>query len=133
MTEKKENSHAGITVSLVILWVIVVFLLGSLIYVYFINRTLRKAGAQTVSIEDPGEVIRQVGELMTVPTDETPTVALISDVSKLKMINPIFYENVENGDILIVYTSVTVIYRQTENKIVNAAPVFIHDSDEKYP
>jgi hypothetical protein len=68
-------------------------------------------------------VIQKVGELYILPKDEDPTVAAITNKSKLD--GQEFFSNAKDGDYLIVYSKakVALIYRQSVNKLVNAGPI----------
>jgi hypothetical protein len=75
------------------------------------------------------ELVGVLGKLIELPSDETPTVATISEKDKLA--GQVFFKNVENGDILFAYTNAmkAILYRPTTNKIVNVAPISI-DQDQ---
>ena len=76
-------------------------------------------------------VTDKVGKLMILPKGETPTVATITDIDKLKADQP-FYNDAQNGDQLLVYPSVrrAIIYSPSRNIIVNSGPVYVQD-DQK--
>jgi len=59
-----------------------------------------------------------VGELINVP-DELPTVTTIVDIIALQNSDSDFYKDAQNGDIVLIYTSLAVIYRESENKVIN--------------
>lgn len=71
-------------------------------------------------------LINTLGKLIELPSDETPSVATISD--KEKLVNQPFFKNAENGDILFAYTNSmkAIIYRPSTNKIINVAPISIN-------
>jgi hypothetical protein len=83
-------------------------------------------GAAAVQAEVDG-TIAKVGKLITLPADEKPTVATVTDVSKIK--NQPFFQNAKNGDIVLVYTKAqkAILYRPTENKIVEVGAVNINN------
>ncbi|MEO7364045.1 MAG: hypothetical protein ABIV43_00865, partial [Candidatus Saccharimonadales bacterium] len=58
-----------------------------------------------------------------VPADETPTVATVSNVEKLK--GQTFFANAQIGDKVIVYVNAkqAILYRPSTNQIVTMAPV----------
>ena len=60
---------------------------------------------------------------MELPQGETPTVATISDVTKLA--DQTFFKSAKNGDVLLAYTAAmeAVIYRPSANMIINVAPI----------
>lgn len=69
------------------------------------------------------DLLNKISEITIVPTDEVPTVATITDVSKLK--DQVFFSNAENGDKLLVYprASRAILYRPSTNKVVEAMTV----------
>jgi len=69
------------------------------------------------------QLIIEVGKLMVLPTVEQPTVATVSDVTKL--IDQPFFANAKNGDKVLIYTQSkkAILYRESINKIVEVAPV----------
>jgi hypothetical protein len=47
----------------------------------------------------------------------------VDDVNRLRQTNPNFYQNIEQGDYLLMYAHKAVIYRKSSNMIVNVAPI----------
>jgi len=68
------------------------------------------------------QIVEEVRKLIDIPTDIEPTVATIVDVELLRTKNP-FYDKAENGDHLIVTPNRAILYRASENKIIDVAPV----------
>jgi hypothetical protein len=62
-----------------------------------------------------------------------PAIATISDKELVKKSNPEFYKNVENNDMLVIYPSRVIIYRESENKIINVAPISASQSSQTQP
>ncbi len=93
---------------------------------------LKKAQTQLEKqIEDPQaeakkqteELLQKVGQLMVLPTDEEPTIATVSDLSKLS--EQEFFKNAQLGDKVIIYYKAkkAILYRPFENKIIELAPL----------
>lgn len=95
---------------------VVVVLVISLIVPSMVSKNKGKASQAT-------KVISQVEKVLLVPDRSDPTVIEVSDVARLKKNNPEFYQNVEQGDYLLMYSDKAVIYRQKQNKIINVAPI----------
>lgn len=75
------------------------------------------ARAEALAISD------KVGKLMTLPTDEEPTVATVTD--KEKLASQPFFANAQNGDKVLIYTKArkAILYRPSLNMIIEVAPV----------
>lgn len=71
------------------------------------------------------ELVGRVGSLIELPKEEDPTIATVSDRSKLA--DQPFFKNSENGDKVLIYTKSkkAILYRPSTNKIIEVAPVNI--------
>lgn len=69
------------------------------------------------------ELITEVGSKIMLPSDEKPTVAVVSDISRLK--DQQFFSSGQNGDIVLIYMNAkrAILYRPADKKIVEVAPV----------
>lgn len=69
------------------------------------------------------ELVTSVGKLIELPTDETPTVATVSDRERLA--NQPFFAKAQNGDKVLIYTTArkAVLFRPGANKIIEVAPI----------
>ncbi len=73
--------------------------------------------------DDATRTIEAVGKLMDLPLGEVPTVATVTDKSKLQ--NQPLLNKAENGDRVIIYTKAqkAILYRPSSNKIIDVVPV----------
>ncbi len=80
---------------------------------------------QEAAKEEVKQLIEKIGKLIAVPKDETPTVATVNDIEKLKS-SP-FFTNAKNGDRVLIYTTAkkAILYRPLENKIIEVGPISI--------
>lgn len=85
-------------------------------------KTAEQVQAETQSL------VEEVGKLMTLPTDENPTIATVSDVEKVKSQN--FFKNAANGDRLLIYANSrkAILYRPSEKKIIEVGAVNINQA-----
>lgn len=76
------------------------------------------------------QTIAKVGALTELPKDETPTLATVTDPSKLK--DQAFFANAKAEDIVLIYPNAkkAYLYRPLTNKIIEIAPLFIGDSQK---
>lgn len=68
-------------------------------------------------------LVEKIGTLIQLPSDENPTIATITD--KTKLTNQPFFTPAENGDIVLIYTNTkkAYLYRPGTNKIIDVAPI----------
>lgn len=73
------------------------------------------------------ELISEVSSRIMLPTDEKPTVAVVSDINRLK--DQQFFSAGQNGDVVLIYMNAkkAVLYRPAEKKIVEVAPVNLNN------
>jgi len=71
------------------------------------------------------DTIGKVQKLAAVPTNETPTVAPITDITKLS--SQAFFARARNGDVVLVYGKAkeAVLYRPSTNQIVTISNVTV--------
>lgn len=114
-------------VGYVVLTAVVILIAVPLVYFYrqYQHTQLLLNNPAKAADEEIKQVVAEVGKLMILPKDETPTVATVTDKSKLQ--SQVFFANVENGDKVMIYTKnkKAIIYRPSLNKIVEVGPVNI--------
>jgi hypothetical protein len=88
---------------------------------------LRK-NPQLLAQQELKDVISRVGALVSLPTDEQPTIATVTDVSKLK--GQAFFAKAQNGDKVLIYVknAKAYLYSITQNKILEVAPVTVNQN-----
>lgn len=81
---------------------------------------------------DADELKAKVGLLVELP-DEQPTVATVSDASKLQ--SQQFFQKAQNGDKVLIFTNAkrAVLYRPSTNKVIEYAPVNIGNDQQTNP
>jgi|SRR3989344_695529 len=83
---------------------------------------------QQAAREATTALVNEVGALTDLPAGETPTIATVSDVSKLK--NQAFFANAQNGDKVLIFTQAkrAYLYRPSTGKIIEIAPINLGSS-----
>lgn len=78
------------------------------------------------------DLLKKVSALMQLPTDETPTVANVSDAEAAKK-QSAFFSNAQNGDRVLMYVKAgeAILYRPSTNKIILVAPLTFSDTTPK--
>jgi len=72
------------------------------------------------------EIVANVGRVMELPQNETPTIATVSDLAPLK--SQPFFVNAAIGDQVLIYTNArkVILWRPAESKIIEVAPLNIN-------
>ena len=68
-------------------------------------------------------IIAKVSKLMELPTDESPTIATVTDISVVK--DQPFFSKAQNDDKVLIYQKAgkAILYRESENKIIEVGAV----------
>jgi hypothetical protein len=112
------------------LWLIVavvVLILAALPAYYYYNQYQKAQmllqNPKASATAEASALVDKVGKLIQLPTTETPTIATVSDVSKLE--GQAFFANAKNGDKVLIFTQTkeAILYRESINKIIQVAPV----------
>ena len=93
-------------------------------YFYWQIRIL-KQNPQTVATQQAEVLINKVGQLIVLPTGETPTIATVSDPTALK--DQPFFSLAQKGDKVLIYAQAkeAILYSVSLNKIIGVAPLNI--------
>lgn len=87
-----------------------------------------RAGPQVNQSDEVARFVKEVGEFVDLPKDETPTLATVSDVSKLS--SQPFFKNAQNGDVVLVYNNAkkAILYRPSAKKVIDITTININAS-----
>lgn len=75
---------------------------------------------------DPKEVehvIKRVRELVVTNEQELPAVATIEDVSVLRPQNPVLYRDAQNGDRVLLWQDLIVVFSASRQRVLAAMPI----------
>lgn len=84
-----------------------------------------QADQQKVAQAEVRKLVSEVGKLIELPSGEAPTVATITDITKLQ--DQPFFAKAKNGDKVLIYTQAkkAILYDPSAKKILDVAPVNI--------
>lgn len=121
----------GSSTKLLILLLIILGLAGAVgTAAYYVNRNndLKKqvktlSNPTVAAQQEQNQLISKIGALTVLPKGETPTIATVTDTSKLA--DQPFFANAIYGDKVLIYTQAkkAFLYRPSANKLINIAPV----------
>jgi hypothetical protein len=104
---------------------VVLVILGALAYGYFDakNQLNKLEDPQAAAQAEAESLAKEIGHFLELPQGETPTVATVTDASKLK--EQLFFGSAQNGDRVLIYAKAqkAVLYRPSSKKVVEYAPV----------
>lgn len=91
-----------------------------------VSQLRKDLGSQNTTarnLEENKALVEKVGDLIILPKDETPTIATVNDLEKLK--SQPFFANAELGDKVLIYAKAkkAILYRPSRNLIVELAPL----------
>lgn len=106
--------------------VLTVIILGAGGFLYFKFQNSQNPSVQSAT-EDTKKIIEEAGKLIDLPS-ENPTVATVTDISKLK--DQPFFQKAKNGDKVLIYTGArkAILYDPNINKVLEVAPINIGSS-----
>lgn len=95
-------------------------------YVYYQRQSqVAKANPQRSVEAEVKKLVSEVGKLIDLPIGEVPTVATVTDVTKLQ--DQPFFAKAKNGDKVLIYTNAkkAILYDPTAKKVIDVAPINI--------
>lgn len=100
---------------------IIIILLLALTSFYFYRKAKNDPNAQAQA--EVKSLVSKVGDLMILPSSETPTIATVSDPEALK--DQVFFIDSQKGDKVLIYSNAkkAILYRPDEDKIITIAPL----------
>jgi hypothetical protein len=112
-----------VKIGILVLVLLTFLVIGVFGYRFYTLQQKTKGQAQLSS--EPKELVSQVGKLMDLPLNEQPTIATVSDVTKLK--DQPFFALAQNGDKVLIYQKAkkAILYRPATGKIIDVGPVNI--------
>lgn len=81
------------------------------------------ASPKVIRQQEVSDLVAEVGKLMVLPTGEVPTVATITDITKLK--SQPFFIQAKNGDRVLIYSKAkkAILYDPDAHKVIDVAPI----------
>lgn len=105
--------------------VAVMVLAGGGYYFYQQSQSPKPPTDQAKAQQEVKRLVSEAGKLIELPTGEDPTVATITDITKLQ--DQSFFARAKNGDKVLIYTQAkkAILYDPQAKKILDVAPVNI--------
>ena len=106
---------------------VVILVLGGGGYLYY-RQTQANNNPQSVVEQEVKKIVSEVGKLIDLPTGEDPTLATVTDITKLK--DQPFFTKAKNGDKVLIYTNAkkAILYDPILKKVLDVAPINIGTS-----
>jgi hypothetical protein len=112
------KSHALHITVLVILVV-----LSSLFFYHRGQQSTSSSNAQSGNLQTTADVVQRVSRHILLPSGEQPTVATVTDASKVR--NQVFFAEAATGDKVLIYaqTKKAYLYRPSIDRVIEVAPL----------
>lgn len=116
----KQNRALSAIIVLAVLLLVAVGIAGYFYYQYKYATPIQSQA------DDVASLTKILGEMMELPTGETPTLATVKDREKLA--DQPFFQKAENGDKVLIYTDSgrAILYRPSTGKIVDVTTVNVN-------
>lgn len=115
----------GLAVSVLVLAVAGLSVFSVVLYNKYqqVSQKTTVQGAATSPEQEIKSLIEAISKVADIPQNESPTVATVSDVSKLS--GQTFFKDAKNGDKVLVYeaSKKAYLYRPSTGKLINIGPV----------
>lgn len=113
---------------LAIMLVVIVFVVGLVTGMVVIEQDFIDVSDTIIGNSDKTDVKDEsietkLGKLIFLNPNEEASVATLVDIESLKETNPEFYKDAEVDDKLIVFSDKAIIYRESEDLIINVVPI----------
>lgn len=108
----------------VIVFFILVIAIGGVLTSYYMWKKVKNLENPSLAIEsEVKKIVGDISNIFVLPMDETPTLATVSDPSKLK--SQAFFANAEAGDKVLIYTKSkkAILWRPSISKIVEISAI----------
>ena len=129
-SNKNKKFNKKILVLVLVLLLLIVALAGG--GYFFMNRQAQKDESPDGKLvaNQIQDLIDEVGEKMELPKGETPTIATVTDVTKLS--DQEFFKNAQNGDRVLIFakSKKAILYRPTTKKIIDFSPVNLNPDSQ---
>ena len=116
------------------IWTLVVIALALFAYWFIENRSIK--GVKQLDASQINELVNVIGEHIVLPKPldvASVQVATVQDAEAVKKASQFFVE-AKNGDQLVIFPTKVVLFRPSENRIVNmSAPSGVQESKEEIP
>lgn len=110
--------------------IVLILAVGAAVFFYLKYQDIQSKlnNPEIVAKQEAATLVEKVAQHIELPSDEQPTVATVSDVSKLA--DQTFFASAKNGDKVLIYSKAkkAILYRPSDDKVINVAPLNISDS-----
>ncbi len=135
--EPSKKKRKSIVKKSMLPWLLLILVLvGGLAGTMYYKDRAEKVEADPTSVQkeknqvETDRVLTALKRTLLISETDAPTVARVEDPEKLKASNAAFYKDVQVGDYLVIYPKRAIVYRESNDQIVNIAPI-INTADLK--
>ncbi|SRR5260221_309178 len=120
-------------IGMVLLLLIALALAASTFYFFNKYQQVKKQYQNSATTAQVAQITTEVSKLMLLPKNETPTIATVNDITKLK--DQPFFVNAKNGDKVLIYpnASIAILYDPTAHLIINVSPITLGNNAPPTP
>ena len=115
----------NIAIACIALTILLVFGIGLYYFLQYHHEQKLLKNPLLASEMQQETIVKNVGKLTQLPSGEQPTIAKISDITRLN--NQPFFQNAQNGDFVLIYTKAkeAILYDPVSNKVLRVGPILV--------
>lgn len=128
----------GLSRQQIIFIVVIILMLGIMMFLAYDrnklkNEVAKSSSTSTSSVNEAQELKQAISQYIELSDEETPTVATVVDVNKVK--NQTFFKNAQNGDKVLLFakSGKAILYRPSTKKVIEVAPINVGNSQAQTP
>lgn len=133
----KNNSKKTIIIVILSIIVFIILVIGGMFVYASITAhnkqvAISKMTPDELAQQETDGLVAKVSKLMSLPQDEKPSVATVTDKAKLK--DQPFFANAENNDKVLIYTNAkkAILYRPSTDKVIEVMPISFSDGKPSF-
>ena len=118
----------------IIFVVLIVIALGASAWAIKLSLDMRRLkNPQATALAEVQDIVAEVGKVIALPTNETPTIATVVDPDKIK--DQPFFANAQKGDKVLIYTAnkKAILWRPGVNQVIEVSALNIPTTKTNVP
>ena len=129
--EVRKGKNKGLITFLAILILVAVSVAGGVfVGVNYWNAENQDNNQEMLTEDEKQLLLANIGEHIIISNEEEPLIVIINNAEQLRQ-QQAFFQSSRDNDILVVYQDKALIFRPSEDVLVNVGPVYINNATQQ--